>query len=266
MNTIKQLAVAAVALLSLPATGNAQDDFEGKLQVDFVSHYMWRGQDRGGISIQPMAELNWKGLSLGLNGNTGIDKEDEQEIDLTLGYKRWGFNIGVTDYWQTGMDLKGRNLYFSYDPAKDAHQLEANIGYTHKYFSVQAYTIVWGNDFKYNTVEDWKERTNGDRAFSTYIELNVPVYFAGLDWDFTAGVTPFESAYDLEEYQDQYGSTRYKKVHSYADGPTCVMGSVRATKNFEFGDMKVPIFAELHTNPYLQTANFLFGVRIIPFK
>ena len=44
--------------------------------------------------------------------------------------------------------------------------------------------MFWGNDHK----------INGDRAYSTYVELSVPFRAGGLDWDVRAGITPMESA------------------------------------------------------------------------
>ena len=48
----------------------------------------------------------------------------------------------------------------------------------------------------------------------------------------------------------------------YADGPTCVMASVRATKNLKLRGVTLPIFAELHTNPYMQTAHIMGGIGV----
>lgn len=256
MRIIRLLLSALTLLTTLPTA--AQDELEANVQVDFVSKYMWRGQELGHISIQPMAGLSWRGLGFSVSGSTGLDKDDSDEIDVTLGYEYSGFNVGLTDYWTSGQDYDGRDRYFFFDKAESAHQLEANIGYSCQWFSLQAYTFVWGNDFKYDTYRDSKYRVNGKRAFSTYIELGIPFYMAGLDWDIKAGVTPFKSACTRDIRED---STYY-----YADKLAFVMASARATKNFELGDMKVPVFAEFHANPYTQKAFFLVGISVIPFK
>jgi hypothetical protein len=218
---------------------------------------MWRGQDRGGFSIQPMGQVSWKGLSLELEGNAGLESKDAHEINLTLGYQNSGFNVGVTDYWLTGVDPEDR--YFYYNEKNTGHQFEGNVGYTCKYFSLQGYTIFWGNDFK----------KDGDRAYSTFIELSVPFKLGGIDWMVRAGVTPMESAgtYEIKTVTSELlGTTQVSvPVYDYAEGPACNMASIRATKNLFFGDVRLPIFAELHTNPYLQTARLLFGVSVIPF-
>ncbi len=234
---------------------------EGHVECDFLSQYLWRGIEKGGISIQPRARVEWRGLSLQLSGSTGLESKDNKEINATIGYHLGGFNIGVTDYWTSGQDYKGRDLYFYFDPQATAHQVEANLGFSCPYFSLQGYTMLVGRDFKYDSVLDALYNVNGKRAYSTYVELNIPFYMGGLDWDLTGGVTPFESAGKPVNTDD--GIVR---EYFYAKGFACVKASLRATKNFELGDIKMPIFAEIHTNPYMQKAWLVVGVRVLPFK
>jgi hypothetical protein len=40
------------------------------------------------------------------------------------------------------------------------------------------------------------------------------------------------------------------------------MASVRATKNLKLRGVTLPIFAELHTNPYMQTAHIMGGIGV----
>ena len=269
---MKHIAITLLALFGCSTLASAQVDaetpdqeFEATADIDIISHYVWRGTDMGAASIQPTGTISWRGASLSLSGSTGLHRDDDQEIDVTLGYQAGPFNIGLTDYWQTGCDFDGRDLYFSYDQEHGAHQLEGNIGYTCQYFSLQAYTMIWGNDFKYQTYEDALARENGKRAFSTYIELHVPFYMCGLDWDLRGGITPFESANTIVKTGETDGKPHYRKDHFYANGATCVLASVRATKNFEIGDVKTPAFLEFVANPYLRKAYFLVGVSIKPF-
>ena len=251
-------AVAALFFLSssLMAQNNENKDLEAHVEASIVSHYMWRGVDMAGVSLQPQLDVSWKGLSLIACGSAGLDKDDLQEIDLTLGYKNWGFNIGVTDYWQTGIDAEDR--FFYYNDKKTPHQLEANIGYSCKYGSLQAYTMFWGEDYK----------ANGDRAYSTFIELSVPFRAGGLDWDLRAGVTPMESAgvqYTIIPEGAAEGFGIIKKEYLYGGKFTCNMASIRATKTLEYKNVKIPVFAEFHANPELKTARFLAGVSVVVF-
>ena len=252
--TVKK-ALVAMMVLTAPAVAGAQKRVEGSVSADIISHYMWRGQDRGGFSVQPTMSASWQGLSLGVLGSTGFSSDDTKEINVNLGYERWGVNIGVTDYWETGIDENNRYLFFKEEEC--GHQLEGNIGYTCKYFSLQAYTIFWGRDRKWN----------GDRAYSTYVELGVPFSLGGVEWNLRGGFTPFESAGTRTQRQEEgyYFSGKYDYDFYYAEGFACVEAALRATKTLDIGFSKMPVFAELNVNPYLQTAQMVFGVTIQPF-
>ena len=252
----KVLILAITAIILLPSSITAQNSkFQAYVEADVVSHYMWRGQDRGGISIQPEVGLSLGDFSFRATGNVGFDKDDEEEINLTLGFEKFGFNIGVTDYWRTGIDIENR--YFYYNKENGAHSFEGNLGFTCEYFSLQGYTIFWGNDFK----------INGDRAYSTFVELSVPFHIGDIDIEGKVGITPMESAGEIitTTKKDDLGNIIKEPKYEYGEGFTCNMVSVRATKTFFYKSMQFPIFAELHTNPYLQKANFLVGVSVIAF-
>lgn len=258
MNIWKKMAVVAMAAMATGMPVNAQNDdnkVESYVDVDFASHYMWRGQDKGGVSIQPEAYISWEGLTLKLEGSAGFESKDAKELDVTLGYECFGFNVGVIDRWSTGLDANDRYFYYG---ERGGHRLEANIGYSWKYGSLQAYTIFWGNDF----------RISGEKAYSTYVELSVPFKLGGVDWKVAVGGTPFESAgrIDILENQGILGNETHGILnYYYADGPACVMASIRATKTIDLGIVHIPVFAELHTNPYMQKATFLCGLTIAPF-
>lgn len=252
----KILALAFAAITFLPASVSAQDEIKATVSADLVSRYMWRGCDLADVSLQPTLNVAWKGLSFEASGSTPLEKNGgTQDIDLTLSYSLFGVNIGVTDYWTANVDAENRYFHYS-GKTQCPHQLEANLGYTCKYGSLQAYTMFWGNDYK----------RNGDRAFSTYIELSVPFRLGGLDWDVRAGITPMESGCSSykEEVNDQEVGTFYITHYDYLYGErfNCNMASLRATKNLQFKHFNVPVWVEVHTNPYLQRANFVLGVSI----
>ena len=50
--------------IAVPAMGMAQDKVEASVGADLVSGYIWRGQDLGGVSIQPTLSVSYKGFSL----------------------------------------------------------------------------------------------------------------------------------------------------------------------------------------------------------
>jgi hypothetical protein len=82
--------VIAVALLTylMPSEVKAQDKVEVSLGADLVSGYVWRGQDLGGVSLQPSISISKGGLSLTGWGSVGLEKTDTREFDLTLGNHR----------------------------------------------------------------------------------------------------------------------------------------------------------------------------------
>lgn len=253
---------ALAALMMLPLAALAQKEVEASIKATAVSHYIWRGQDLCGFSIQPEASVAWRGLSLTAEGSAGPQTDAYQEIDLTLGYKLGPFNIGVSDYWCTGIDPENRYLY--YDTKNGAHKFEGNLGFTCKYFSLQGYCMFWGNDYKiqYHSYDPL------ERAYSTYIELTVPFKLADLKFEAKVGGTPMESGgtWEVLSRQTELGVRDVNtRVYEYAEGPACCLASLRCTKKLEFGEMRVPIFAEVCANPYLSKAYMILGVSFEPW-
>ena len=172
--------LTAVLFLSGAGMAAAQDKVEASLGADLVSRYVWRGQDLGGVSVQPSLGVSYKGISLSAWGSVGLSNpQDAREVDLTIGYTIGGFNIGVTDYW-----------------VEDSHVFEGTIGYDFGFASLNWYTNFAGNDISADT---------GKCAFSSYLEANVPFSLGGLDWKATAGVVPFAT--------DYYGARRFAVVN-----------------------------------------------------
>ena len=179
---MKKILIITAILLTTAVTAKAQDTLETTIGTDLVSQYVWRGQNLGGVSVQPTLGLGYKGLSLSAWGSTGLSNPaDTREFDLTLAYTIGGFNIGVTDYWfNAGLDPLNR--YFAYAADCTNHVFEANVGYDFGFASLQWYTNFAGND---GLTPDEK------RAYSSYVEVNVPFVLGGVDWTATAGAVPF---------------------------------------------------------------------------
>ena len=222
-------------ILMLAATVMAQDKVEVDLSADVVNQYIWRGQDLGHVSIQPSLELGYKGLSLAAWGNVGFESQDTKEIDLTASYTIGGFSIGVTDYWTD----EGEDRYFLYDAHRTNHLFEAFAGYDFGVASVNWYTNFAGCD---------GEGKSGDRAYSSYLEVAAPFQLGGLDWTATVGVVP-------------YATTTYD-----TEGFAVVAAGLRASKEIPITEhFKLPLFAEIATNPHDQKAYFVFGLTIKAF-
>ena len=224
--------------LVLGSTALAQDKIETTISSDFVSSYIWRGQDLGSVAVQPTLGVEYKGLSLTAWGSYGfVDKDDAKEFDLTLAYTIGGFNIGVTDYWLSeGLDPDSR--YFKYDAHGTNHVFEANIGYDFGFASIQWYTNFAGND---------GVNKNGKRAYSSYFETNVPFLLAGVEWTATAGAVPYAT--------DYYGTSGFAVTNL----------SLKATKEIKVTErFSIPVFGQVTGNPCSRKAYLVFGFTLQP--
>ena len=235
---MKKILIITAILFTAAVTARAQDTLETSIGTDLVSQYVWRGQDLGGVSVQPTLGLSYKGLSLSAWGSAGLSNPaDTREFDLTLAYTIGGFNIGVTDYWfNAGLDPLNR--YFAYAADCTNHVFEANVGYDFGFASLQWYTNFAGND---GLTPDEK------RAYSSYVEVNVPFALGGVDWTATAGAVPFAT--------DFYG----------VEGFGVVNVALTASKDIRITDsFSIPVFAQVAANPYSKNAFFVFGLTLQP--
>lgn len=240
----KKMGVITVALLLtglVPSTMMAQDKVEASVGADLVSGYIWRGQDLGGVSIQPSLGISYKGFSLGAWGSVGFESTDTKELDFTLGYSVGGFSISVTDYWfnqgdnfKTGMATTAE--YFHYGSYSTAHVFEAQIGYDFGPLSVNWYTNFAGND---------GVKENGKRAYSSYIALSAPFQLGGIDWTVDLGMVPWETTF----------------YNGYTSGFSVSDVSLGASKEIKITDsFSIPAFAKVSMNPRTEGAYFTFGL------
>lgn len=248
----KAMAAIAAAVL-MPAPASAQDEIETTVQADFVTGYIWRGQDLGSSAVQPTLGVAWKGISLTAWGSYQIPSSVQdgnscrtKEIDLTLAYSNSGFNVGITDYYCLANCVDGEEpRYFLYGSGArtTAHTFEANIGYDFGFLSVQWYTNFAGLD----------SRTADKRDYTSYFEISAPFKLAGIDWKATLGAVPYNCA----------GDGFYADTNSKGFAVTNV--SLGATKDIKITDkFSLPIFANLIANPSTQklffTAGFSLGI------
>ena len=235
---MKKIFLFAMGLVA-SATALAQEtEIETTVSADFVNQYIWRGQDLGSTAVQPTLGIGYKGLSLTAWGSYGLtNPADTKEFDLTLGYSIGGFNIGITDYWfDSGLDPQGR--YFKYDAHGTNHIFEANVGYDFGMVSLQWYTNFTGND---GTNKD------GKRAYSSYVEANIPFRLVGVDWIATAGTVPYATT--------SYGTSGFAVTNV----------SLKATKDIKVTDtFSIPIFGQIVANPCAQKAYLVLGFTLQP--
>ena len=235
---MKKIVLFAMGLV-VSMTIHAQE-IETTISGDVVSSYIWRGQDLGSTAIQPTLGVGYKGLSLTAWGSYGlVNPADTKEFDLTLAYTAGGFSIGITDYWfNSGLDPEAR--YFKYDAHGTNHVFEANIGYDFGFASLQWYTNFAGND---------GANKDGKRAYSSYVEANVPFKLASVDWTATAGAVPFATSF----YND------------WTSGFAVTNLALKATKEIKVTDsFSIPIFGQVVANPCSQKAYLVLGFTLQP--
>lgn len=236
MGIFRKSGSLAITLFALTTTATAQDKVKANISADLVNQYIWRGQYLGGVSVQPTLGLSYKGLSLTAWGSAELDKEvGTKELDFTLGYTFKGFNVGITDYWIG----RSGDKYFKYSAHETCHVFEANIGYDFGPVALQWYTNFAGAD---GCDKD------GDRAYSSYVEADVPFRLGGLDWTAALGAVP-------------YATTSYSKANGFAVTNVSLKASkdINITKSFS-----VPLFAAIATNPSTQKAYFVCGFTLQP--
>ena len=238
MEKVKRFASASLLLLVAAVAGAQDKKVETTVALDMVSHYVWRGQDLGSVSLQPTLGIAYKGLSLTAWGSVGIaDASDTKEFDITVAYTVGNFNVGVTDYWfNSGLDPENR--YFKYSAHETNHVFEANVGYDFGSVSLQWFTNFAGND---------GVNGSGKRAYSSYFEANAPFRLAGVEWAATAGVVPYAT--------DFYGTKGFAVTNL----------ALKATKSIRVTDsFAIPIFAQVVANPCARKAYLAFGFTLQP--
>ena len=220
---MKALFITSLLLIGTILAG-AQDKVETSLGTDIVSHYVWRGQDLGGASVQPSLGIRYKGVSLSSWGSEGLSNPlDTRELDFTLAYEAGGFNIGVTDYWF---------------PENASKVFEANIGYDFGFAALQWFTNFAGDD----SLND-----AGKPVYSSYVEADIPFSLGGVDWTATVGAVPFAT--------DFYGVDCF----AFINLSLTASKDIQVTDSFS-----IPVFAQLIANPYTKNAYLVVGITLEP--
>ena len=234
---MKKIVLMAMMIAS-GYSATAQDKTETTVAADFVSSYIWRGQDLGSAAVQPTLGIGYKGLSLTAWGSYGLTNSDDvKEMDITASYSIGRLSIGVTDYWfSAGLDPDAR--YFKYDAHGTNHVFEAFAGYDFGVLSATWYTNFTGND---------GINKDGKRAYSSYVEASVPFQLASVAWTATAGAVPWTTT--------SYGTTGFSITNL----------SLRAEKEIKITDsFSIPVFGQLTGNPCAQKAYLAFGFTLRP--
>ena len=228
---------AAIMVLAISTSVKAQFS----TGADLVSSYVWRGipQDRtvtgnpglGSPNIQPYVSFTTGKLTIG-SWASGSFLGNVKEVDLYATYTlSSALALTVTDYnWGFS------NSYFNYGTGSD-HLFEAALAYSGSgSFPISASL----NTFFAGAAD---KKTNGDQAFSTYIELSYPI---SENAKLIAGASLFES-------NAVYGTTGF--------GVTNI--ALKVSKSIAITDkFSLPVYGVLGTNPYTKNAFSVAGITL----
>ena len=240
-----------ICLLQLPFLAKAENEskFSWSASATMTSNYIWRGLYCGGPSLQLDATVDYAGFYANMWWNIGTTDwtftEFNPEVDLQIGFSRWGLNINYLHcfYFDRYSDGSPTRFFdFSNHPRggggttgewrvsyRVSDQIPLSVLVACRTFSRDGY---WENGAL-------------KRAYSTYIEL-------GYDFDLTqnwllaarVGVTPWKSLYT--GFQGNFAVT---------------MTQLKLTKTWEIRrearGAKVTAFANLMLQPWQVTKDNL---------
>ena len=215
---------------------HAQPQTEISIGGDLVSTYVWRGVYQSGFSLQPEIGLSVGGFTVGVWGSTDLD--NFKEVDLSVGYSVRGGSVGVTDYWWGGQRL-GDGRFAPYFKYGDTHYFEGTLAY--EFGEKFPLGISWSTMF---AGADKKE--NGDRAWSSYVELAYPFSVGSVELTAAAGAAPWAVPAWLPGGYDGFQISNVSLKASRA---------IPVSEKYE-----IPLFVQLAVNPQLNYMNLVIGL------
>ena len=231
------LLLPAVSVMELTSgVIHAQPQTELSIGGDLVSTYVWRGVYQSGFSLQPEIGLSVGGFTVGVWGSTDLD--NFKEVDLSVGYSVRGFSVGVTDYWWGGQRL-GDGRFAPYFKYGDTHYFEGTLAY--EFGEKFPLGISWSTMF---AGADKKE--NGDRAWSSYVELAYPFSVGSVELTAAAGAAPWAAPAWLPGGYDGFQISNVSLKASRA---------IPVSEKYE-----IPLFVQLAVNPQLNYMNLVIGL------
>lgn len=247
---ILALTLIGVGAFSSQSKAENKSGFTFEVGADLVSNYLWRGQNLGGLSIQPSLTLDWNGLYLCGWGNIGADnwkfKELNPELDITIGYENFGFMIDLTHLYYFNKEYYLKGLGDANNASGTTMELHAGINIGEWVEAVPLsfdwYTTILGQDPVFDQDGSLKRNNNGNakRAYSTYIQLG---YDFELPLDIVlalkVGFTPWKGMYS--NYEDVWTSGRTVGLTNL---------QLRAEREFEIQNMYINVWGEAMFNCY----------------
>ena len=170
--------------------------------ANIQANYLWRGTYAGGLSFQPDLNVGYGGLYLDMWWSIGATDwaftKFQPELDLSLGFKRWGLNVFV-------LYIHNFNCgFFDFGNYADrGNRLEIDARYTVS--SKLPLSILWATRV---SAADGYLNENGElvRAWSSYLEVSYTHHFPyDISLYGAVGLTPWKSCYT--DYELGWGFT-----------------------------------------------------------
>lgn len=233
----KAFIFAALVAVSLPAALRAEEPEPAvtfSVGADVVSSYIWRGQNLGGLSVQPSATVtfNKPGISLGAWASAELFSSGQsvnmREFDLVATWSPIdALSISVTDYYFCSANYLSA-WTFGYD---SSHTIEGGLSYDFGPLALAWNTVFAGVDHN---------EENGERSYSTYVELSAPYKLCGVEGKAAIGASLWEDSYT------QAGTDGFKVCNI----------SLSANKEL----FNVPFMGQIVFNPYADKVFFVVGL------
>ncbi len=227
----------AITLFATPLV-NAQEatdvlpKYSFFINADFVSRYVWRGQQLGTMSVQPILEFSAGNFTVGSFGSASFAGDTPfQEADLYASYQLHPtIKLTVTDYFLT-RDFANNN-YFEYRPDSTGHIVEPTLTFDASSLGVPIELLVAANIYGADA-----RKTNGDMNYSTYAELTYKKQIGATDFSTFLGFSITTPGNNLPSF---YGNTK----------PAVVNFGLKAEKTIPItSKFSLPVSAALITNP-----------------
>lgn len=248
--TLLILALTLLGVSACPFQAYAEDrDYEElgltfEVGADWVSSYLWRGQNIGGMAIQPMVTLDWKGLYVSGWANIGADnwsfKELNPELDITIGYDNFGLAVDLTHLYYFGGDPYFGKGGFKAQEQTTSSTMEVHAG-LHLGDLIEKvplymdwYTTIYGDDCYEDENGEWK------RAWSTYIEVGYDFELPlGMILGARVGIVPWLSSYS--NYQEVWKNAQTVAINNV---------NLRLDREFELKHVFLGVWGEMMLNCY----------------
>lgn len=159
--------------IGLYAQQSSESSVSVSANVDFVSKYIWRGQDYGHTpSIQPGLSATWHDFTIGTWGAYRLTGDGDDELDFYISKTIGPVSFAVWDYWSYSKANPSR--FTNYTAETTSHLLEGQILFS------------GGEKLPFNLLGSWLFY-GADPSKSIYVELQYILPIKSSELMFFAG-------------------------------------------------------------------------------